>query len=141
MNFLREKITEVKFEDIELLTIENVLTGNCSEENNWKFDNRVTTMYVLSNKERDHGAGALLNQKALDIIAENLGDFYVLPSSIHEVIVIAKESHEHIPRNELDEMVREINHTQVAMEERLANESFLYNSLNKSLTRKAYDVL
>ena len=46
-------------------------------------------MYVASNKERIHGAGVIAYPEFMKEASKRLGgDFYVLPSSIHEVILI-----------------------------------------------------
>ena len=58
-----------------------------------------------------------------DILEE---DFYILPSSIHEVIVVP-ESKSPV-KQDLEEMVREINETQVMENERLTNEVYHYDS-------------
>ena len=51
-------------------------------------------------------------------------DYYVLPSSVHEVVIVPYSSGLDI--RELDEMVREINVTQVAEEEVLSSHAYLY---------------
>lgn len=47
------------------------------------------------------------------------GDYFILPSSINEVIVVPDDGS--LDHKELKEMVNEINHTQVAPEERLTD--------------------
>lgn len=67
-----------------------------------------TQMYVLSNNQNVNGASEILNQKAMDEIAEKLGgDFVVLPSSVHETIVIPLK--DDMERGVMENMVQEIN--------------------------------
>lgn len=83
-------------------------------------------MYVLSNKTRNRGAAGLFDLELLNETAEDLqSDYYILPSSIHELIFVLEES---IPTKEmLKEMVEEINQTQVKEEEFLSNNIYYYS--------------
>lgn len=61
----------------------------------------------------------------LEMIGEILKeDFYILPSSIHEVIILPKSKE--IAKEELDAMIQDINHTQVDTEEVLSDHAYLY---------------
>lgn len=83
------------------------------------------SMYVIKNQLCLNGAGCILYENVLKGFAETMGDdLYILPSSIHETIVIPvsdNQLHEY-----LREMVREINHTNVVVEERLADNVYIY---------------
>lgn len=89
-------------------------------------------MYVLSNRIRSHGAAAILYEKRLEGIGMYLeSNYYVLPSSIHEVIVIPEKA---APGKEmLSQMVEEINRTQVADEEVLSGRAYYYDREKKKL--------
>ena len=94
----------------------NLLPGNNSERDG---------MYILSNVLRSYGAACIAYPNILEMIGEILqGDYYILPSSVHEVVVVPYSAGLDIA--ELDEMVREINVTQVAEEEVLSNHAYLY---------------
>ena len=90
-------------------------------------------MYVLSNRTRLLGAACLLYQNVLEEFSSKLEkDFYILPSSIHELILIpVEENHE---TTKLNEMVREVNHTQVEMEEVLADHAYYYSRQDRKLS-------
>ena len=45
-------------------------------------------MIILTNDELANGAGILLNKYVLTAIKEKLGDYYILPSSIHELMIV-----------------------------------------------------
>ena len=80
--------------------------------------------YVISNAKNINGAGSIVYEEKLYEIAEKIGtDIYILPSSVHEVIAVSAELGSH---EALSEMVREINGTQVAEEERLSDHVYIY---------------
>ena len=90
-------------------------------------------MYVLTNKERVYGAGCLLYEGVLEQIAKEVqDDFYLLPSSIHEFIILPKKYAS--DENYLSQMVDEINHEKLDREEILSNHAYLYSSLTKEVT-------
>lgn len=85
-----------------------------------------TPMYVLSNKMHVHGAASMLYQDILKDFATALGnDMYILPSSIHEVILLPAQGDEDCEG--LKQMVREINETQVEPEEVLSDSVYLFD--------------
>lgn len=89
-------------------------------------------MYVVSNTQRINGATVLMYPDALKKIAERVGgEYYILPSSTHEILAIPKDQAP-IPA-ELRQMVREINREQVEPTERLASEVFAYNAKENQL--------
>lgn len=82
-------------------------------------------MYVLSNSMRNYGAACIVYPHILEMIWNILQtDYYVLPSSVHEVIITP--CHKSITCEELDEMIQDINETQVDAEEVLSNHAYLY---------------
>lgn len=91
-------------------------------------------MYCLTNKEKLNGASAILNQDIMDKIAEQLGgDFYILPSSVHETLIVPKDAG--MDYKELESMVQEVNATQVSAEERLSNHVYEYDSVAHEVVR------
>lgn len=83
-------------------------------------------LYVLSNRIRSFGAAAILYPGRLDQIGRFLGEnYYVLPSSVHEMIMIPESRA--ADRAYLKEMVTEINRTQVEAEEVLSNHVYYYD--------------
>ncbi|MDE6186451.1 MAG: hypothetical protein K2G39_13645, partial [Lachnospiraceae bacterium] len=70
-------------------------------------------MYVLTNKQKLYGAACMLYPGVLKGFAEKINrDFYILPSSVHEVILVPADAD--TDREALCEIVTEINRTQVA---------------------------
>lgn len=83
-------------------------------------------MYVLSNRLRSYGAAAILYEGRLKAIGMYLkSNYYVLPSSVHEVIVVPEGA---APgKEELSDLVAEINQTQVEAEEVLSDRAYYYD--------------
>lgn len=86
----------------------------------------VTDMLIMSNPSKVHGAATMLYPGSMEQMADRLqSNFYILPSSIHETIILpAKESDN---PEQLLEMVREVNATAVSDEEFLGNNIYLYD--------------
>ena len=90
-------------------------------------------MYVLSNCIRSYGAAVILYENQLDGIGAYLAEnFYVLPSSIHEVIVVPESVSP--GREALDFLVVKVNETQVDPEEYLSNHVYYYDRQERRLT-------
>lgn len=90
-------------------------------------------LYVLTNEKKCQGAAVLLYPHILEEAAEQLGgNFYVLPSSIHEVILLKEQGTENM--DSLRDMIREANNTQVAVEEVLSDYPYYYDAQKKKLT-------
>lgn len=84
-----------------------------------------TPMYVLSNRMKLFGAAAILYHNLLHDFAAMLGkDLYILPSSVHEVILIPDSGD--INPKYLEEMVNEVNVTQVEVQEILSDRVYKY---------------
>ena len=85
-----------------------------------------TNMYVLSNQIRSFGAAAILYDHILEALADTIKEsYYVLPSSVHEVIIVPESGS--MASIELEAMVTEINETQVDDEEILSNRIYFYD--------------
>lgn len=88
-------------------------------------------MYVLSNKSRVNGASCILYKDILKDFAMVVDkDLYVLPSSIHEVILLPSDGTQE--SEQLKEMVREINQSQVEEEEVLSDSVYYYRRSDDS---------
>lgn len=90
-------------------------------------------MYVLTNSLRSFGAACILYDGMLDKVGEEIGEnFYVLPSSIHEMIIVP-ESNSPL-REHLNEMITEVNQTQVDEEEFLSDCVYYYDCSKRQLS-------
>lgn len=89
-------------------------------------------LQILSNERLHLGAATILYPKVLEKLGHKFqDDFYVLPSSIHEVILVGAKSA--LPREELDQMISEINKTQVLEEEVLSDHAYYYSRKSQRL--------
>ena len=91
-------------------------------------------LMVLTNTQGMHGAGALFYPDQLETIAQQMGtDFFVLPSSVHEVLILPDDGSQDL--DSLQFMVREINRTEVAPEDRLSDFVYHYDAQDHVLER------
>ncbi len=97
-------------------------------------DDAEHQMYVLSNRDKQYGAKAVLDTQKMDEIAERLGgDFVVIPSSIHEVLILPNAAE--MDRVALEEMVHTVNSTEVQPNEILSDHIYCYDAQNHELMR------
>lgn len=88
----------------------------------------ANAMILVTNMERVNGAGVLACKESVADIAKELEqDLYILPSSIHEVIIVPTQTTTREGLEEMTNMVKEVNETQVAPEERLSNHAYAYS--------------
>lgn len=90
-------------------------------------------MYVLTNESKLNGAACILYENVLYDFAQKLGaDLYILPSSVHEVILLPKLST--FEKDELVNMVKEVNTEGVAADEVLSDHVYEYNRTERLIT-------
>ena len=102
------------------------LLGNKSVLRNFcKYQNLSVTRANdgASNEQKSFGAVWVLDMEKMASIREQIGDFYILPSSVHETILVKISANDEMkdPVSELNRMVMEVNATEVADAEILAN--------------------
>ena len=84
-------------------------------------------MYVASVENSLNGAGVIAYPDFMNQVAEQVGgDFFVLPSSVHEVLVIPDDGS--IDRHDLESMVREVNASEVLPKDQLSDNVYHYDS-------------
>ena len=84
-------------------------------------------LFVLSNEEGWYGAAAVLDDKIMKSVVERVGEeFYVLPSSVHELLVVPLNMGMDV--GQLKEMVTSINASEVALEEQLSDNVYRYST-------------
>jgi hypothetical protein len=89
-------------------------------------------MWVLSNKSKTNGAGVLFVPPVLKKVAKRTGkeSFFILPSSIHEVLVVTEDG---VDKDTLKGMVVDVNATQVAPEDKLTDSVYFYDGKKVSV--------
>ena len=89
-------------------------------------------MYCLTNSERMDGASLILQDGLMQQIEGIVGgNFYVLPSSIHEVMVVPDNGQ--LELRELSAMVYNINRTEVDPQDRLSDSVQYYDAETRTL--------
>lgn len=91
-------------------------------------------MFVLSNQSKWNGAVSMVYTDMLKCIGESLKcDFYILPSSIHEVIIIPDRGYNTIDCEFLNAMVKEVNSAEINEDEVLSDHAYKYHRSNNWL--------
>ncbi len=124
---------------LEVITMSEILkqmmerTGGLSPEMEAELAAPDHLMYVVSNTSRQFGAYFLTDREALIEIASEIKEdqFFILPSSIHEMIVIPESQVE--DTDGLMAMVKEVNATQVAPDEVLADNVYSFDAKTEEL--------
>lgn len=94
-------------------------------EDNKKYKSEIP-MYILTNQQKLHGAACVLYPDLLVQISDGMdSDFYILPSSIHEVILLPDNGNE--SPEQLREMIEEVNSTQLEPEEVLSDNLYYFD--------------
>ena len=108
-----------------------IMQKNLIEKNPW---NEYLRMLILSNNARNFGASAIVYPGALETIANVFeSDFYIIPSSVHEVILLPDVAN--CNGQELLQLVKCVNSTEVLPEEKLADSVYYYDFKKRELTR------
>ncbi len=120
---------------VELRSMEDVVREILSEEDSWLEPPGQTggapaiPMYVLRcGKEEQATAAAILYEPVLQGFAGKHGDFYILPSSVFEVMLVPVDNPLHEDSLYFRSMVREINRAQRLPEEVLSDSVYLYHA-------------
>ena len=103
-------------------TMFEIMNGKGIPVDEWEPDGDVMT--VLTTKEMFNGAGVLFCDKVLEKIHKKAGDFYIIPSSIHEVLIVPAPLAQ---KAALIYMLRTVNRDEVEPEEQLGDMVYLYD--------------
>lgn len=87
-------------------------------------------MYVITNKEQTNGAAVLLDKEYLNEVHDQLGDYYIIPSSVHEILVMPMNllvsPDFDIDRQHLNSMIAEVNNQEVRYKDILSWQAYKY---------------
>jgi hypothetical protein len=128
------KITKRRLHDIALKNLTNsgltfksmrdVLLEMGAPEEMLPEDNSIN-MYVLTNKSKVFGAAAILDKATMEGISKQVGgDFIIIPSSVHEVIILPMSA----DVDGLNGIIKDVNANEVEEQDRLSNHPYIYNS-------------
>ncbi|MDI9509298.1 MAG: hypothetical protein GX319_09330 [Clostridiales bacterium] len=109
--------------------INGIISGDIGEKEGIIIENDCNDefpMYVLTNVKGINGASCLLYKDVIKELAQLLkSDLYILPSSIHELILVPMVSTK--DKESFSRMVMEINSSQLPVEEILADHVYIYS--------------
>lgn len=88
--------------------------------------NDFDTLYVLTNKLDIDGAHILCNDAKLQELGKEIGSYFILPCSIHEVLAISSRCS--FGKGYMEKMVNEANRTAVLPSEFLSDSVYFYNA-------------
>lgn len=131
------KMWDIEVEELHELAVNNLssvlpstfkgMNEIMMEMTGMEFPEVDEKMYVLSNIQKVNGASALLDKNIMNIVIERVGtDFYILPSSLHEVLIVPTDAGMDV--SDLEAMVQEVNVTQVSIEDKLSDHVFKYSA-------------
>lgn len=132
---MNEVIIDILNKEMELQSLENSIDSENEifEVSDQMKQDTMIDMYVLSNTKGINGASCLLYPDVVKELSDKLNtDFYILPSSIHEIILV--KNNDKINKNVLHEMVIDVNYTQVAEDEILSNNIYFYSRERDAVT-------
>lgn len=90
-------------------------------------------MYIMTLKGRYFGAACIYNRELLQSFAAvHNTNFYILPSSIHELILLPDDGREEVKA--LKSMVEEVNADHVAPEEQLSNNVYYFDRFDSKVS-------
>lgn len=117
---MRDIMREILKEQFEDLYVEELFDDFMGE------DLGKPPLYVLSNRRQMNGSGCILYKGCLEKFAsEQEADVVILPSSQHEVILIPDKGG--LDYDDLQEMVRQINISEVPVEDVLSDGVYKYD--------------
>ena len=91
-----------------------------------------TALYVATNQSKTNGASIMLFPNFLDTVGMLLGDYFVLPSSIHETLLLPADGA--MESDALIQIVHEVNASTVAAEEVLSENVYRYDVKKKEIS-------
>lgn len=92
-----------------------------------------SSLLIATNVNGYYGAVAVLEDQVWDAILEKYGnqDYYILPSSIHEVLLVPTSSS--IDIEMLRSTVKMVNATEVSEADKLSDDVYLFDHVNRQI--------
>ena len=82
------------------------------------------SMYVLSNESKCYGATVALNKKILKKIHDRIGAFVMIPSSVHEWIIVKYQDSSQM--DAISQMIKDVNASTVDQNEWLSDHPYIF---------------
>lgn len=142
---IRDMFEEQLQEEVESFCSTKLWIGTRKEADKWADEMRReleeglrrekgdTSMYVMGNCNKQYGAGTILYPDALMKFAkEKEKNFFILPCSVHEVILVPDCGRERADK--LQRMVKEVNDTQLDEEDVLSDSVYYFDRNTGKIT-------
>ena len=149
-NKIMKSLEDIDVNDLMLAAMENTprilgvtISGIFSAINEYLEDPRLDNLivddycplYVMTNKIKYNGAATLLYTGLLNKVAEKFGtDLYIIPCSIHELILVKKEPGMDVDLNYMKELVCNVNQTELKEEDILSNSLYYFSREKGEIT-------
>lgn len=93
----------------------------------------ASQMYCLTNETKINGATCIINENVQKMVADKVGgDYFVIPSSVHEVLILPKSSD--MSPQELESIVKSVNAAYVSPNEFLSDHVYQYDAKEHKLS-------
>ena len=110
--------------------VEELQAADVTEEDNDLLQDEAIPFTIVTNEQKINGASAIFYPGVMDQIGRLLkGNYFILPSSIHEMLILPDNGM--ITSSELKSWVVEANCCTVLPEEKLADEVYHYDYVEK----------
>lgn len=142
---IREMLEEQIRNDIEDFCRDKVSNRSREKAEEWadtmraELDEELRTvhgevmMYVMGSKNKQYGAGTILYPNVLAEFAQKKEqNFFILPCSVHEVILVPDSGKE--DAGKLQQMVKEVNETQLDAEDVLSDSVYYFDRMTGKIT-------
>lgn len=128
-----EKIRGLRYGTMQDLMKNIIPTGLCQQECQDLLGESLPPTYVATNTDKLQGACCILYEDALEKFADMIGgSFYILPSSLHEIIMIPSDPETDPPSLIL--LVRDVNLTALSPDEVLSEYIYFYDEVHNRLS-------
>lgn len=103
-----------------------------SAENRVESNEPIDELYALSNENHSYGAAAMFYPGIIENISERVGkSFYILPSSIHETLILPK--HDEMNLQDVKRIVRDVNRSSVEEKDFLSDNVYFFDGRTKEI--------
>ena len=93
----------------------------------------ASQMYCLTNETKINGATCIINENVQKMVADKVGgDYFIIPSSVHEVLILPKSSD--MSPQELESIVKGVNAAYVSPNEFLSDHVYQYDAKEHKLS-------
>lgn len=89
------------------------------------YEDNCVPMYIATNMCKTYGAGVIMYDGLLKSVSRLLGSFFVLPSSIHELLIVPGEKND---AQRISRIVKEVNAEVVSAEDVLSDSCWYYSA-------------